>query len=214
MRVLVLGGTGLVGAEVLKRLLANPDIEEVIALVRRPLAAHDIRLRPIVQPLEALTGDEDFLRVSVVVCALGTTIKKAGSRDEFQRIDHDLPEMVFRMCRHAGAHHAMLVSSMGVSPTSTIFYARVKAALEASVIAMGFAQVTIVRPSQLLGDRKEFRLGERISAFFMVPLRPLIPRRYRAVESNRVAAFLASKVNSSEQGVHIVENETLLDTPV
>nr|MCU0330172.1 oxidoreductase [Candidatus Kapabacteria bacterium] len=174
----------------------------------------DIRLRPIVQPLEVLTGDEEFLRVSVVICALGTTIKKAGSREEFQRIDHDLPEMVFRMCRAAGAHHAMLVSSMGVSPTSTVFYAKVKAALEASVVALGFPQVTIVRPSLLLGDRKEFRLGERLGAFFMRSLSAIVPRRYRAVESNRVAAYLAAKVNAADQGIHIAENEALLGTPL
>lgn len=209
--VLLVGATGLVGGECLRRLVADPGVREVRVLLRRPLPAalaHP-KLVERVLDFERLDEHAQFFAVAQVVCALGTTIRSAGSQTAFRRVDHDYPIAVGRLARAAGARHYLLVSSVGADPAARGFYLRVKGETEQALLAQAWPAVTIARPSLLLGARTEFRLGERVAA----RLGFLMPGRFKPVRAARVAAALVRAAQEDRDGVRILENAELRATP-
>jgi uncharacterized protein YbjT (DUF2867 family) len=207
---LVAGSTGLVGRELLRQLAAAPAYGRVVALTRRPTGHADGgRLRDVVVDFERLGDAGDALAADHVFCALGTTIRRAGSRPAFRRVDHDYVVALARAARHRDARHFLLVSAVGADPRSRVFYSRVKGDVEAAVRAVGYPSLTIVRPSLLLGDRAEFRLGEVL----MKPLGPLMPRRFRPVHARAVAATLIRAALEGREGVTIIESPDIHDRP-
>lgn len=216
-RVLLVGATGLVGRHCLRLLLRDPGVSRVEVLTRRPLPAD---LRP--QPGGAAVIDErviDFDRlerapeeafaVDQVICTLGTTIRKAGSRERFREIDLELPLAVARRARQAGAYHFLLVSAIGADSGSRIFYNRVKGELEEAVRSLGFRSLTLVRPSLLLGHRDEFRLGEEVAKTATRAVRPLLPARLRPVHARDVAGCLVRLAAEDPPGERVVESRDI-----
>lgn len=160
--ILIAGATGLTGEHLLDRLLSEPTVARVLAPTRRPLAAHPHLENPVGELqglLPQLSG-----QVDTAFCCLGSTIKQAGSQDAFRAIDHDLILAFARRARELGARHLVVISALGANPNSSVFYNRVKGETEEALKAMGWPQLTITRPSLLLGARHEFRLGERLAA--------------------------------------------------
>jgi uncharacterized protein YbjT (DUF2867 family) len=203
--VLLAGATGLVGGECLARLAADEAVSAVTALVRRMPAdssRHDRKVRFAEVDFDRLEEHRPLFAVDQVVCALGTTIKQAGSREAFRRVDFDYPLAIARLALDAGARHFLLVSSLGADARSSVFYSRVKGELEQAVLALGYPSVTIVRPSLLLGDRQEFRLGEEIAKRFAW----VTPRKYRPVQARDVAATLISAARENRPGRRIIES--------
>jgi uncharacterized protein YbjT (DUF2867 family) len=205
MKVLVAGATGLVGRECVARLLGDARVEHVISLQRRETApAARLRVVPVdFERLDAL--DPAAFGAEAALCALGTTIRVAGSQAAFRRVDHDHVLAFARFARAAGATRFGLVSALGADPDSRVFYNRVKGEVEAALTTSGFASLVIVQPSLLLGERKEFRFGERIAA----PLGRLLPRRWRAVPAGLVAAHLVDSVLAGAPGTHRIVNAEL-----
>ena len=152
LHLMIVGATGAVGRQVLTAALADPRIDEVVAPTRRPLQAHAKLLNPVVD-FAHLPVDADWWQVDAVICALGTTIKVAGSQSAFAAVDRDLPITVARLAREAGATRYALNSSLGASLTGN-FYLRTKAQAEAGVRDCGYPVFTIVRPS-LIDARRE-----------------------------------------------------------
>ena len=145
----------------------SPQFTRVIALTRRPFAhPASARVESRVVDFERLDEAAEHFRVSHIVCALGTTIKQAGTRERFRRVDHDYPLAAARLGLREGARHFLLVSALGASARSRMFYSRVKGDVEDAIRALPYRSVTIVRPSLLLGERAEFRLGESIGKAF------------------------------------------------
>lgn len=200
----VIGATGLVGRECVARLATRPEFERVTAVVRRALPDEIQRptVRTVLIDFDRLDERGDAFRASHVFCALGTTLKQAGSRERFRQVDFSYPLRVAELAVAAGARHFLLVSSIGASPTSRTFYLRVKGELEAAVMALGFPSVTVVRPSFLLGERQEFRLGEEIAMRFSWAF----PRKYRAVHVRAVARALVNAAVEDRPGVRVIEN--------
>lgn len=193
--VLVAGATGLVGGELLQGLLADETVGAVYAAGRRA--------PPIKHPkLHALTMDFGDLfalpNVDEVYLALGTTIKQAGSRDAFRRVDFDANLAVARSARAEGAKRLGLVSAMGANPHSHIFYNRVKGELEEAVSHLGYEGLVIARPSFLAGNREALgqphRSGEKLALRLSDVLRPVIPANLRAIPASRVANALLRSV--------------------
>ncbi|HLP96413.1 MAG TPA: NAD(P)H-binding protein [Saprospiraceae bacterium] len=204
---LIIGASGLVGGHLMQQLLAHPAYREVVALVRRPLDINHPKLRQEILDFdhpdpEKIQGDELF-------CALGTTIKKAGSKEVQHRIDGIYPYEIGRIARQQGVRGYFLVSSVGTDAKSSTFYLRVKGELEEKLKMLGFPSLVIVRPSFLLGNRTEFRLGEKIGIFLAQLLRPIIPKRYRGVQASAVAAALVAAANRNMEGVMVLENEEI-----
>lgn len=203
---LILGATGLVGTECVHQFASSPEFSRVVALTRRPLRA---RTPPNVEhhviEFERLAEAKEHFRVSHIVCALGTTIKKAGSQASFRRVDHDYPVAAARLGLEHGAQHFLLVSALGANAQSRVFYNRVKGDVERAIGALPYRAVTIARPSILLGEREETRVGETIGKV----LSKFAPRRIKAVPARDVAAALLRAAIDDVPGVRIIESKEL-----
>jgi uncharacterized protein YbjT (DUF2867 family) len=203
---LILGATGLVGMECVRQFAESPRLSRVVALTRRPLRDVTLtRIENYVVDFEHLDEAREHFRVSHIVCALGTTIKKAGSQSSFRRVDHDYPVAAARLGLEQGARHFLLVSALGANARSRIFYNRVKGDVEQAIRTLPYRSVTIVRPSILLGEREETRVGETIGKV----LSAFAPRRIRGVPARDVAAALLRAALDDVPGVRIIESKDL-----
>lgn len=207
---LVAGATGLVGGAVLRRLATEPGYARVVALTRRALGrSYGDRVGETLIDFEGLATAGASVAADHVYCALGTTIRQAGSQEAFRRVDHDYVVTLARAAREQGARHFLLVSSLGADPRSRVFYLRVKGEVEAAVQTVGYPSITIVRPSLLLGHREEFRLGESLAK----PLGWLLPSRVRPVRARAVAATLIRAALDDRPGVRIIESRDITERP-
>jgi uncharacterized protein YbjT (DUF2867 family) len=205
LHLMIVGATGAVGHQVLTAALADPRIDKVVAPTRRPLPAHAKLLNPVVD-FAHLPVDADWWQVDAVICALGTTIKVAGSQSVFAAVDRDLPITVAKLAREAGATRYALNSSLGASLTGN-FYQRTKAQAEAGIRDCGYPVFTIVRPSLIDARRERSRPGEVAGILVARLLRPLIPSRYRAVKPEAIARVLLDGVLVAQPGEHVIESE-------
>ena len=202
---LLAGATGAVGAALLEILLAQDDGPRVLAIGRRPPTHQHTRLEWLQAELEefpqALAGQS----FNLAFCCLGTTMKRAGSKDAFRAVDLDGVTAFAGAARAGGAGFFGLVSAAGADPRSRNFYLRTKGEAEAAVEALGFPSVAIMQPGLLRGEREEFRAGERLGQVAA----PLLDRvllgplaRYRSVAIGTVAAALAATSRRRTPGVH------------
>lgn len=208
--ILVLGATGLVGGEALKLLLDDPAFARVVVLGRRSLdwpagSARPEKLHEVVVPLDRMGERPEAFAVDQVLCALGTTIRVAGSQEAFRRVDHDYPLEAARLALAGGATHYLVVSALGASAASRIFYNRVKGEVERGLRALPFRALTIARPSLLLGARAEFRLGEEVAK----TLGWMVPGKYRPIAAGDVAAALVRAAREDLAGVRVLESAEL-----
>jgi len=201
--ILIAGATGLTGEHLLDRLLSEPTVARVLAPTRRPLAAHPHLENPVGELqtlLPQLSG-----QVDTAFCCLGSTIKQAGSQEAFRAVDHDLVLAFARRARELGARHLVVISALGANAGSKVFYNRVKGETEEALKAMDWPQLTIARPSLLLGARHEFRLGERLAA----PLLRWLPGKYRSIDACALARALWRLALEEEDGVRVIESSDL-----
>lgn len=207
MVAIVAGATGLVGRALVRQLAHDPAWREVRALVRRvpPGEAGGPTLVQVPVDYERLDPPPSWAAADQVFCALGTTIRQAGSQAAFRRVDYDYPVALARAARASGARHFLLVSAVGADPRSRVFYNRVKGEVETAIAELGFRSVTIARPSLLLGKRAEPRLGEQVGKVLGL----LAPARWRPVPAERVARALVEAAREDRPGVRIIENPEL-----
>ena len=209
MRLLLAGASGLVGREVLRLALREPAISAVVAPTRRPLAAAARLENPLVD-YEHLPADAPWWRVDAAICTLGTTMALAGSQAAFRRVDHDYVLALARLALAGGARAFVLNSALGADVHSRVFYNRVKGEVEAALAALGYASLTLLRPSLLDGGpRPARRRAEEVALWFARRLRPVIPARYRAVTTEAVARRLLAAALAAPPGIQIVESERI-----
>ncbi|HBX56399.1 oxidoreductase [Pseudomonas sp. UBA2684] len=201
--ILLAGASGLTGEHLLDRLLNEPTVARVLAPSRRPLAEHPHLENPVGELLALLPQLSG--RVDSAFCCLGSTIKQAGSQEAFRAVDHDLVLAFAERARALGARHLLVISALGADAQSAVFYNRVKGETELALQAQGWPQLTLVRPSLLLGPRSEFRLGERLAA----PLMRWLPGKYRGIEATVLARALWRLALEEEDGVRVVESDQL-----
>ena len=208
MKLILAGATGLVGRHVLAFALADPRVEAVIAPTRRTLPGHPKLFAPIVD-FDRLPEDADWWRADAVACALGTTIKVAGSQDVFRRVDFDYPLAFARLAHRHGAQTYVLNSAKGADAASRIFYSRTKGELEQALRQVGFDSLTFVRPGLIGGERDTPRSGEHIASVVLGALHPLLPRGWRINPADRIARCLLKAAIAANPGVHAVESSEL-----
>jgi uncharacterized protein YbjT (DUF2867 family) len=201
--ILLAGATGLTGEHLLDRLLNEPTVARVLAPTRRPLAEHPHLVNPV-GALESLLPQLEG-PVDVAFCCLGSTLRQAGSQEAFRAVDLELVLAFARRARELGARHFIVISALGANPASSIFYNKVKGEMETALKAMDWPQLTIARPSLLLGPRSEFRLGERLAEPFM----RWVPGKYRGIEACRLARALWRLALEEEDGTRIIESDDL-----
>jgi uncharacterized protein YbjT (DUF2867 family) len=203
------GGTGLVGGELLSLLLDDSAFESVIAVGRRPLSKQHPKLQQAIVDfgnpgtLDALDAPE------AAFCCLGTTIKRAGSREAFRAVDHDAVVAFAKAARSKGARVFVHVTALGADARSATFYNRVKGEAEAAVAALGYDSVYALRPSILDGDREESRPLERAGLVVGRALGPLLGK-YRPTPARAVAAAMIDASKRAVPGVHVVDAGEIL----
>ncbi len=215
------GASGMVGGEVLARLLADPEGPRVLAPVRRPLQVEASRLPVLMSNLADPSVDvelADQIRATgsppeAFICCLGTTLAKAGSQEAFLAVDRDLVLRLAAIAHDAGARQAILVSSVGASAQSGNFYLRVKGETERAVAELGFARVDLLRPGLLLGERAESRPGEAFARALTPLTNPLLRgslRRFRGIPAATVAAAAVALLRETQDGRFVHEHAELM----
>jgi uncharacterized protein YbjT (DUF2867 family) len=210
MKILLLGASGLVGKNVLAQALAHPAITSVVAPTRLPLAPHPKLTNPVSDRLELLLPEGVARGVDAVVCALGTTIGKAGSKEAFREVDYVLPLAFARSAHEQGAETIVLVSASVASVSSPFFYPRIKGEIERDIELVGFKSLTIVRPSLIGGERDEPRLREGIVLRLMSIFAPILPKKFHVNPAPTIAAASLSAVTTAEPGLHFCFAESLV----
>jgi uncharacterized protein YbjT (DUF2867 family) len=210
---IIAGATGLVGSHVLRLLLADPVWTRVVTLGRRATSPRHDKLEQRIVDLGALESLPDLPHADDVFCCLGTTIKQAGSQDGFRRVDHDYVVALARAGVRAGATQFLLVSAIGADPASRVFYSRVKGETEAAVRRLPYHGAQIFRPSLLLGERAQVRLGERIAALVAPLLSPVLVgplRRYRPIHADTLARAMLQIAKEAPRGPNVFEYDAIV----
>ncbi|MFS1511007.1 oxidoreductase [Chengkuizengella sp. SCS-71B] len=203
---LIAGASGLVGSELLTYLLESNEYHSVTAIVRKSLHIKHPKLKQVIVDFEQLNKDEQIFKVDDVFCCLGTTIKKAKTQETMTRIDVEYPLQIAKLSNKMGARQFLVISAMQANPSSLTFYSRIKGRLEQELQNIGFETLHIFRPSLLIGDRKEFRFGEKtaeilFNALFFIFIGPL--KKYRAIHATTVAQGMLNAAKSRKKGVFI-----------
>lgn len=211
--LLLAGSTGLVGRALQAQALAQPKLRALHLLLRRPpppAVPADARVHPLVVDFRALPA---LPAADAALCALGTTIKAAGSQAAFRAVDLDAVLAFARAARAAGVARLGIVSALGADARSTVFYNRVKGEAEDALRGLGFDVLVIARPSLLLGDRAALgqpsRPGERFGQWLAAPLSPLIPPAWWPIRADVVARALLRTLAEAPAGVHVLESSRL-----
>jgi uncharacterized protein YbjT (DUF2867 family) len=214
-RAVILGSTGLVGGHVLTLTCADAAYTNVLTLGRRDMPrAHEKHMHRVVDFSKSETLKDAFGTHDDVYCCLGTTIKTAGSRSAFRAVDYDYPRLAAELAKAAGTTQFLLVSALGANPYSSMFYNRVKGEVEQALTALQLESLSIFRPSLLLGERQEFRLGERLvsgpmRAVAKLMLGPL--RKYRGIDAKDVARAMLNVAKRHEPGTHVYESDRIAE---
>ena len=209
---LVAGATGLVGGHVLRLLLADPDYQHVTVLVRRTQSFAHPKLTVQVVEFDRLAELTPFPKTQDVFCCLGTTIRLAGSREAFSKVDFTYVHDVARLAARQGAKQFLLVSAVAANARSRVFYNQVKGKVEDAVRSLPLHGIHIFRPSLLLGERTASRPGEGFATLvsralmwaFVGPL-----ARYRPIKAETVALAMVHVAKQSRPGAHVYENEAI-----
>jgi uncharacterized protein YbjT (DUF2867 family) len=204
----LIGGTGLTGSFLVRQLLADPAIE-VISISRKSLGISNAKLTQIlISDLAELPSIESRIRGELYFCCLGTTIKAAGSKENFERVDHDAVVAFAKIAKAHDAKSLTLVSAMGANASSMFFYNRVKGRTENDVKALGLRSLIIFRPALLVRPRNEFRsLAEKIATKTLVPLSRLFPAKARKrliTDAETLAARMLADGKAAPGGVHVI----------
>ena len=205
---LLAGATGLVGSHVLDELTGDDTWSHVVTVGRRATDRRHEKLEQRVVDLSAIAAQSDLPHADDVFCCLGTTIKQAGSQDAFRRVDHDFVLGLARAGLQIGATQFLLVSAIGADPQARVFYSRVKGEVESAVRALPYRAIQIFRPGLLLGNRAEFRLGERIAMYLAPMAQPLLLgplRRYRSIQASDVARAMVRLAREAPRGPNVWE---------
>lgn len=210
MNLLHVGSTGLVGRHVLDLALEDPRVRTLVAPVRRPLQLRHRKLLAPVIDFDALPVDAPWWRADAVICTLGTTMHRAGSKEAFRKVDLGYPLAVARLAREHGTQVFALNSAIGADAGSAIFYNRVKGELEHDLEALGFRSLTLVRPGLIGGRREDTRPGEERAGRLIRVLGPLVPRRWRINPAEKIAARLLEAAVEGAPGTHVVASAELV----
>jgi uncharacterized protein YbjT (DUF2867 family) len=200
---IVIGATGLVGGHVLQALLASKDYDRVIAVVRRPVLPPHPKLVVMETPFDQLDKALAGVKASEAFCCLGTTIRQAGTKAEFHKVDYGYSYAFAHRMRQNGTRHLLLVSALGASAGSPVFYNRVKGRLEKDIEALGFKQLSIFRPSMLLGQRDETRLAEALTARLSPLISPFLIgalKKMHPIPASTVANAMVAAAGKKEDG--------------
>ena len=209
---LLAGASGLIGKFCLGSLLKDINYKEVIILVRKKMDLENSKLRQVIVNFEKLEDSKEYMKSDDVYCCLGSTIKRAGTKAEFYKVDFTYVLELAKVSLKLGAKQFSLVSSVGAGKKSKNFYLKTKGEIEEAVIALGFETTNIFRPSFLLGERKEKRPGEKFGILASKILSPLMAgplKKYKPVEAKAVAEVMVYIANHNYRSVNYFSSDVI-----
>ncbi len=206
MKVVLAGATGLVGGEVQELLLKDSSFSKITVYSRKPLEQSHPRLKVILGNLDELKSHQDELQGDVFISCLGTTIKKAGSKESFRKVDFDGVVELGQTAKANGAKKFILVSAQGANSDSLFFYPRVKGEVEKALEDLGLPALTIFRPALLVGERDDKRMAEEIAIKAYRLISPFLPNTVKqkiGTEVSRLAEQIVGEAKDFSAGVNI-----------
>ena len=201
---ILIGATGMVGGFVLKELISSESYSKVLAFTRKPLSISHPKLENLIIDFEKLPHYSHLISGDDLFLCLGTTMKKAGSKEAFKKVDFDYPYQIAKMAEMNGVKQLLLCSAVGANADSIFFYNQIKGCLENELKQMNFESIQIFQPSLLLGERQEKRTAEKLFIQLNRGLDGLIGRwlgKYRPIEAEKVAAAMIKNAQKKYQGV-------------
>lgn len=210
--ILVAGGTGLVGSHLLQQLSTSADSNEITALVRKGRTIQLPNVKSVEVDYDHFNKIDEQLTADIAFCCLGTTIKQAGSKAAFKKVDYTYPLELAKLLFSKNCSQFHIVTATGADAKSMVFYNRVKGEVEGELMQIGFQSLSIYRPSLLLGERKEKRAGEFIAAAISSIINPALIgrfRKYRAIRAEVVARAMLQQAEAHQAGIHILESNKI-----
>ena len=207
---IVAGASGLVGKELVQKLINSDQYRLIYILSRKKSGLVNDKIRELVIDFDKIDQLKFAEPVDDAFCTLGTTMKQAGSKDNFKKVDFEYVIALANLAKHSGASKFLVVSAMGANSKSAVFYNKVKGLTEEALMSIGFNQLVIFRPSLLLGDRHDKRFAEKLSGFLMKVFNFLIPDNYKAIEAEKVADYMVKMALKSTDKVLIIKSGEML----
>jgi uncharacterized protein YbjT (DUF2867 family) len=212
LSALVIGATGLVGSHLVSNLIKDGRFSEIIIFVRRATGLNDPKLRQHIIDFEQPSQWQHLVKGDVLFSTLGTTRRKAGSKQAQHRVDYDYQYQFASAAASNNVPVLGLVSSVGARTGSPFFYARIKGELERDVKALPFEKVVILQPGPLFGERKEKRTGEAFGMHVVKVLNSVgLMKKYRPIHGDTVARAMINACIDSRKG-HITHSDLQLFT--
>ncbi len=209
---LLVGATGLVGSVLLEQMLSDDFYQEIIIITRKSLGIQHHKIQEHLIDFDNLDAYAPIIKADHIFCCLGTTIKKAKSKENFYLVDYTYPTEIAKIAKFNGATLFSLVSAMGACKHSTFYYNRVKGEVEEAIEHLQFKSCNVIRPSLLLGERQEFRLGEEIGKVVAKGLEFMMVgglKKYKPIEAKAVAIAMYAISKEMREGFHIFESSYL-----
>jgi len=209
---LIIGSTGLIGSKLLDLLLESQDYEKVVTFVKRDAGIQHPKLTQHIIDFDKPETYKDLVTGDDFFCTIGTTIKKAGSKDAFRKVDFEYPRQFATFALQNKVKQFLIISSLGANKSSGNFYLKTKGEIEDFLKSCSFESISVLQPSLLLGNRKEFRLGEKIGSFFMKVFSFLLLgnlKKYKPIESKTVAKALLAFAKKNDKGFKIYESDII-----
>ena len=207
---IIAGASGLIGKELVQKLIKSDQYHLIYLLSRKKSGFACEKVRELVINFEKIGQLKFDELIDDVFCTLGTTMKQAGSRDNFKKVDYEYVVALANLGKQYGASKFIVVSAMGANSKSAVFYNKIKGMTEDALKNIGFNQLIILRPSLLLGERVEKRFAERLSGIFMKSFNFLIPDNYKAIQAEKVAESMLKMALKSTEKVLIVKSGEML----
>ncbi|EIA08119.1 oxidoreductase [Flavobacterium frigoris] len=209
---LIIGSTGLIGSHLLELLLDSAQYEKVITFVKRDSGISHPKLTQHIIDFDKPETYKDLVIGDDFFCTIGTTIKKAGSKEAFRKVDFEYPSQFATLASQNKVKKYLIISSLGADGSSGNFYLKTKGEIQDFLKKCNFESISILQPSLLLGNRTEFRLGEKVGAFFMKAFAFLLVgklKKYKPIESTVVAKALFKIAQKNTPGFEIYESDII-----
>lgn len=210
---LIAGATGLVGGHLIDLLMEDNTYSEVKILSRRSLGGNDGKLKEvIIENFDDLENNISALKADDIFCCLGTTMKKAGSKEAFKKVDSYYPTTLAAIARENNAKSFHLISAMGANSNSFIFYNKIKGETEEAIKAMRLEKTFIYRPSFIDGERNEARSGEKAALWVANNLKFIFSgplKKYAAVHAKTIASAMLNTAKENKNNFQIIESDLI-----
>jgi uncharacterized protein YbjT (DUF2867 family) len=207
---LVIGATGLTGSELIHLLIKDTDYTTVKIFGRRKTGFSHPKIEEYVTDLFNPISYENDFTGDVAFCCIGTTAKKTPNKDLYRKIDFGIPVALAELCKKNNVSHFIAISALGANKSSSVFYNRTKGEMEETLLATSLKRLNILRPSLIVGNRQEFRLGEKIASHVMGVAQLFMIgslKKYRPIEASVIAGAMLHLSNTPSSDVIIESDE-------